>query len=52
MSVVIFEDDRWADFSPLTSTRHVGQQILGGQTVIEQVAARMDDPVSLRGRHR
>jgi UDP-N-acetylglucosamine diphosphorylase/glucosamine-1-phosphate N-acetyltransferase len=50
MSVVIFEDDRWADFTPLSSTRHVGQQVLGTQTVIEHVTGRVDDQVSLSGR--
>src|ERR1039458_3936722 len=51
MSVVIFEDDRSADSCPLGSTRHVGQQILGAQTVIEHVTGRVDDQVSLAGRN-
>jgi UDP-N-acetylglucosamine diphosphorylase / glucose-1-phosphate thymidylyltransferase / UDP-N-acetylgalactosamine diphosphorylase / glucosamine-1-phosphate N-acetyltransferase / galactosamine-1-phosphate N-acetyltransferase len=50
MSVVIFEDDRWADFYPFSSTRHVGQQILGTESIIDQVAGRVDDPVTLAGR--
>ncbi len=50
MSVVIFEDDRWSDFQPLSSTRHVGQQILGRGSIIEEVKGRVDDEVSLSGR--
>jgi UDP-N-acetylglucosamine diphosphorylase / glucose-1-phosphate thymidylyltransferase / UDP-N-acetylgalactosamine diphosphorylase / glucosamine-1-phosphate N-acetyltransferase / galactosamine-1-phosphate N-acetyltransferase len=50
MSVVIFEDDRWANFYPFSSTRHLGQQILGTESIIEQVAGRVDDEVSLSGR--
>ncbi|MDA4114795.1 MAG: putative sugar nucleotidyl transferase [Thaumarchaeota archaeon] len=50
MSVVIFEDDRWSDFYPLSSVRHLGQQILGTESIIDQVAGRVDDEVSLSGR--
>ncbi len=50
MKVLIFEDDRWGDFRPFTSTRHVGQQVLGARSTIEHLSAGLDEPPSLAGR--
>jgi UDP-N-acetylglucosamine diphosphorylase / glucose-1-phosphate thymidylyltransferase / UDP-N-acetylgalactosamine diphosphorylase / glucosamine-1-phosphate N-acetyltransferase / galactosamine-1-phosphate N-acetyltransferase len=49
-STIIFEDEGWTNFTPIASTRHVAQQILGSRTVVEHFAARAEGAVSLAGR--
>ncbi len=50
MSVVIFEDERWVNFTPLASTRHLGLQIFGTGSIVQEISGRSDGEVSLRGR--
>ncbi|MGA2199051.1 MAG: putative sugar nucleotidyl transferase [Nitrososphaerales archaeon] len=50
MSVVIFEDEKWVNFIPLASMRHLGLQIFGTESIVQEVAGRTDGEVSLWGR--
>jgi UDP-N-acetylglucosamine diphosphorylase/glucosamine-1-phosphate N-acetyltransferase len=50
MSAIIFEDERWADFRPISSTRHMAQQVLGSRSVAEQVGSRLEGEMVLWGR--
>lgn len=50
MSIVIFEDERWENFAPLTLTRHVAQQLLGTRTILAHVASIFEDKVAIAGR--
>jgi hypothetical protein len=51
LEVALFEDDAWADFTPLSSTRHVAQQLLGTAPIFEHVARQMGtDGLVLLGR--
>lgn len=50
MEVVIFEDDLWPDFQPLSSTRHLAQQVLGTRTLVQSFAEKLGSAPSLTGR--
>ena len=49
-STIIFEDDAWIDFTPIASTRHLAQQIVGTKSILDHVASRAEGAVSLAGR--
>jgi UDP-N-acetylglucosamine diphosphorylase/glucosamine-1-phosphate N-acetyltransferase len=53
LEVALFEDDAWADFAPLSSTRHVAQQLLGTAPIFEHVARQTgtEDLLLLGRRH-
>jgi UDP-N-acetylglucosamine diphosphorylase / glucose-1-phosphate thymidylyltransferase / UDP-N-acetylgalactosamine diphosphorylase / glucosamine-1-phosphate N-acetyltransferase / galactosamine-1-phosphate N-acetyltransferase len=50
MSVLVFEDERWENFLPLTLTRHVSQQLLGTKPILDHVAGLFDETIALAGR--
>ncbi|MDV3293992.1 MAG: hypothetical protein LYZ70_06950 [Nitrososphaerales archaeon] len=39
MTVVVFEDEYWSSFAPLTLTRHVSQLVWGTRTLLQSLAA-------------
>jgi UDP-N-acetylglucosamine diphosphorylase / glucose-1-phosphate thymidylyltransferase / UDP-N-acetylgalactosamine diphosphorylase / glucosamine-1-phosphate N-acetyltransferase / galactosamine-1-phosphate N-acetyltransferase len=49
-SVVVFEDEGWRGFAPLSLSRHVSQQIFGSSTIIAQISAMVGGETSLAGR--
>ena len=50
MAVVVFEDDGWEDFAPLTTLRHVSLLRWGTRTLLDSVRAMAGRDVSLWGR--
>jgi UDP-N-acetylglucosamine diphosphorylase/glucosamine-1-phosphate N-acetyltransferase len=50
MSLLVFEDDGWDGFGPISSTRHLSRQVLGARPVLEHFSGRFQGPVLLSGR--
>jgi UDP-N-acetylglucosamine diphosphorylase/glucosamine-1-phosphate N-acetyltransferase len=49
-SVVVFEDEGWENFVPLSLTRHVSQQLLGTGTILSHLSKMFEGEVALAGR--
>jgi UDP-N-acetylglucosamine diphosphorylase/glucosamine-1-phosphate N-acetyltransferase len=49
-SVVVFEDESWGNFLPLSLTRHVSQQLLGTSTILGHLSGLLEGEVVLAGR--
>lgn len=50
-SAVVFEDEGWRGFAPMTLTRHVSQQLLGSSSLLSHIQKLVGVPVTLCGRH-
>ena len=51
MELALFEDDAWANFVPVSSTRHLAQQLFGTSTILNRVREKVKGAqVSLVGR--
>jgi UDP-N-acetylglucosamine diphosphorylase / glucose-1-phosphate thymidylyltransferase / UDP-N-acetylgalactosamine diphosphorylase / glucosamine-1-phosphate N-acetyltransferase / galactosamine-1-phosphate N-acetyltransferase len=51
VSIVVFEDERWTAFAPVSQTRHLAQLIVGPDTILQGLAAKADDgELALAGR--
>ena len=51
MEVALFEDDAWKNFVPISSSRHLSQQLLGTGTILDHLARRFKGrEISLVGR--
>lgn len=52
MEAALFEDEAWVNFTPISSNRHLAQQLSGDATVYEHVARRLKGAeLSLLGRN-
>ena len=50
MSTVVFEDESWENFVPMSLTRHVSQQLIGTATILDYLSKRFGEGISLAGR--
>jgi UDP-N-acetylglucosamine diphosphorylase/glucosamine-1-phosphate N-acetyltransferase len=51
MKIVVFEDERWENFVPLTYTRHVGELFWGTRRLVDDILGPANEgDVSLQGR--
>ncbi len=48
--VVVFEDEKWENFLPLSLTRHVSQHLLGTSTILGHLSELLEGEVALVGR--
>lgn len=50
MPMLVFEDEKWRDFAPLSTTRHVSEQLLGPCTLYGHLASKLPGGISFLGR--